>query len=65
MVQILQITLRTAEFKNKLAFAAKAHLKLSFGESEKAFPHPRVIKDEFIKFDGQRMSLSSYSETQV
>ena len=65
MVQILQITLRTAEFKSKLSSASKALLKLSFGDSEKPFPHPRIIKDNMIKFDGQRMSLSSYSEEQI
>ena len=65
MVQILQITLRTLEFKNRLAHSSKAQLKLSFGEIEKPFPHPRVIKDDRIKFDGQRMSLSSYAEEQI
>lgn len=65
MVQILQITLRTAEFKSKLSSASKALLKLSFGDAEKPFPHPRIVKDNMIKFDGQRMSLSSYSEEQI
>lgn len=65
MVQVLQVTLRTAEFKNKLLHSAKALLKLSFGDVEKPFPHPRVIKDQIIRFDGQRMSISSYSEVLI
>lgn len=59
MVQVLQITLREAEFKNKLTPNAKALVRIKFGDSEKSFPNSRNIKNEICKFYGERMSLSS------
>lgn len=59
MVQILQITLKEAQFKNKLSSSTKALVKIKFGEIEKSYPTPRNIKDQICKFYGERISLSS------
>ncbi len=52
MVQILQVTLREAQFKSKIPAGSKAVVKVVFGESEKNFPNPRVIKGDICNFYG-------------
>lgn len=65
MVQILQITLREAEFKIKTGAGAKTAVKVFFAESEKSFPSPKMIKNDVCNFYGERMSLSTNQDELV
>ena len=65
MVQIVQVTLKEAEFKDNLAPNAKALVSVRFGESKKSFPNPRIIKNLVCNFYGERLSISSSSQESV